>query len=89
MRKGVGAHGIAWCRAESGDTRSNLEDVLGAEYLKQGGLRTPGMNVNPDWADWFMGYPIGHTALKEPATPSSRKSRKTSSAGSLKSSAAK
>ncbi len=32
--------------------------------------------LNPNWVEWLMGYPIGHTALKDSATPSSRKSRK-------------
>ncbi len=32
--------------------------------------------LNPQWLEWFMGYPIGHTELKHSAIPSSRKSRK-------------
>jgi hypothetical protein len=30
--------------------------------------------LNPQWVEWLMGYPIGHTALKDSATPSCRKS---------------
>lgn len=35
-------------------------------------------SLNPDWVEWLMGFPIGHTALKHSATPSFRKSRKSS-----------
>jgi hypothetical protein len=30
--------------------------------------------LNPAFCEWLMGYPIGHTALKDSAIPSSRKS---------------
>lgn len=33
-------------------------------------------SLNPEWAEWFMGYPIKHTELEDSATPSSRRSRK-------------
>lgn len=42
-------------------------------------------SLNPQWVEWLMGYPIGHTALKGSETPSSRKSRTASRAGSRKS----
>jgi len=32
--------------------------------------------LNPEWVEWLMGYPIGHTACADSETPSSRKSRK-------------
>ena len=35
--------------------------------------------LNPFWVEWLMGYPIGHTALKDWATPSSRRSHTKSS----------
>jgi DNA (cytosine-5)-methyltransferase 1 len=35
-----------------------------------------GGSLNPNWVEWLMGYPIGHTACDDLATPSSRKSRK-------------
>lgn len=38
-------------------------------------LRTGG-EINPEWIEVLMGYPTGHTELKDWATPSSRKSRK-------------
>ena len=36
-------------------------------------------SLNPNWVEWLMGYPIGHTACEGWATPSSHKSRKKSS----------
>ena len=41
-------------------------------------------SLNPAWVEWLMGYPIGHTDLKDWATPSSRKSRQKSSDASTK-----
>lgn len=32
--------------------------------------------LNPQWVEWLMGYPIEWTALEDSAMPSSRKSRK-------------
>ena len=37
-----------------------------------------GGSLNPTWVEWLMGFPLGWTALKPSATPSSRKSRKSS-----------
>ena len=34
--------------------------------------------LNPTWVEWLMGFPLGWTALEPSATPSSRKSRKSS-----------
>jgi hypothetical protein len=67
-RASTGTHGIAWCRAESGQHRSQLEDFLAWQHLQGGGQRVCGFNVNPDWNDWLMGWPIGHTDLKPLAT---------------------
>jgi hypothetical protein len=33
-----------------------------------------GGSLNPEWVEWLMGYPIGHTACADSATPSCRKS---------------
>jgi hypothetical protein len=41
--------------------------------------------LNPQFVEWLMGYPIDHTASKDWATQSSRKSRKKSSDVSQKS----
>ncbi len=37
-----------------------------------------GGSLNPTWVEWLMGFPLGWTALEASATPSSRKSRKSS-----------
>ena len=34
----------------------------------QPGQTTPPMRLNPDWVEWLMGWPIGHTDLKPLAT---------------------
>jgi hypothetical protein len=34
-----------------------------------------GGQLNPSWAEWYMGYPIGWTESKDSATPSSRSRR--------------
>jgi len=38
--------------------------------------------LNPTWVEWLMGFPLGWTDLKASATPSSRKSPKSSAAPS-------
>ena len=38
--------------------------------------------LNPTWVEWLMGFPLGWTALPPSATPSSRRSRTGSGAGS-------
>jgi hypothetical protein len=37
-----------------------------------------GGQLNPQWVEWLMGYPIGWTDLEDSATPSSHKSSNTS-----------
>ena len=39
------------------------------------GIPTTGQ-LNPQWVEWLMGYPVGWTDLGDSATPSFRKSRK-------------
>ena len=34
----------------------------------QPGQQTPPMRLNPEWVEWLMGWPIGHTALEPLAT---------------------
>jgi len=41
-----------------------------------------GGQLNPAWVEWLMGFPLGWTALKDWATPSSRRSRSSSAAPS-------
>ena len=50
----------------------------GAENQRKGQLNG---SLNPAWVEWLMGYPTGHTALKDWGTPSSRRSRSKSSKG--------
>lgn len=42
-------------------------------------LETGRGNLNPQWVEWLMGYPIEHTALNPSVTPLSRKSPRKSS----------
>ena len=60
----MGSHGVTWARAESGEHRSQLEDYLAWRYLQEGGQRIPGLNVNPEWTDWLMGFPPKWTACE-------------------------
>jgi hypothetical protein len=39
--------------------------------------------LNPTWVEWLMGFPLGWTALDASATPSSRRSSKSSGEQSL------
>jgi len=54
------------------------EKLLAKDQEKQSG------SLNPTWVEWLMGYPIGHTDLKDWVMPSSRKSRQKSSDVSTK-----
>jgi len=63
-RASMGNHGIAWCRARTGDHRHNLEDYLGWKHLEAGGEETPGLNACPDYVEWLMMWPLGWTDLK-------------------------
>jgi hypothetical protein len=47
-----------------------------AKHAGQIQLQTQiGGPLNPEWCEWYMGFPIGWTALKDSETPSSPKSR--------------
>ena len=48
--------------------KANLEEVIAGNCNGATG------QLNPAWVEWLMGYPIGHTDLKDSETPSSRKS---------------
>lgn len=63
-RASMGSHGVAWCRARTGDHRHNLEDWLAHQHIQNGGEETPGLNVNPNYAEWLMKWPAGWTDLK-------------------------
>lgn len=63
-RASMGSHGIAWCRARTGEHRHNLEDYLGWQHLEDGGEETPGLNICLNYAEWLMMWPLGWTELK-------------------------
>ena len=47
--------------------RSSTDDRLDYTVERksfQPGQQTPPMRLNPDWVEWLMGWPIGHTGLK-------------------------
>lgn len=47
--------------------RAGTDDRLDYTIERQSfatGQQTPPMRLNPDWVEWLMGWPIGHTALK-------------------------
>jgi len=47
--------------------------------------QTDSGSLNPTWVEWLMGFPLGHTVLKDSATQSSRKSPTSSGKQSTKS----
>lgn len=61
-RASMGSHGIAWGRAETGNHRSQLEDYVAWLWLRSGRPRISGLQLNPEWTDWLMGFPTNHTA---------------------------
>lgn len=56
---------------KSGADRSN-------DRLDHAVMASDGGQLNPTWVEWLMGFPIGWTVLRDWATRSSRKSRKSS-----------
>jgi DNA (cytosine-5)-methyltransferase 1 len=79
-----------FCRTEANQHGVTLTDAIRRDHVammptptatRRSGLQSHGVNVisgslNPEWVEWLMGYPIGHTACVDSETPSSRKSRK-------------
>ena len=61
-------------------SRSKLKQMV-----QDGSLTLQEINgsLNPTWVEWLMGFPLGWTALDASATPSSRKSSKSSGGRSL------
>lgn len=45
------------------DTDDRLDYTVERESFRPG-QQTPPMRLNPDWVEWLMGWPIGHTDLK-------------------------
>lgn len=60
-RESMGDHMICWKLAESGEHRCNLEDFLAWQWLLNGGTRRKGLDVNPNWLDWYAGFPVRWT----------------------------
>ena len=59
--------------------RANTDDRLDYTVEReafQPGQQTPPMRLSPDWTEWLMGWPIGHTALKPLATDKFREWRR-------------
>ena len=52
-------------------TRRNGKSRAG-DRLDYAVMASDGGQLSPDWTEWLMGFPIGHTALKPSATPKSR-----------------
>jgi hypothetical protein len=63
-RASMGAHGIAWCRAESGEHRYQMEDFLAHLFIRCGGQRISGAVVHPCFVEEIMMWPIAWTALE-------------------------
>jgi hypothetical protein len=71
-------HMITWARVEKGIHRSQLEDYLGCQHMAAGGQRVSGLNVNPEWIDWLMGFPPRWTDCESSVTPLSPQSQSSS-----------
>lgn len=61
--------GPAALTRKDGRTRAN-DRIDHAVMASDGGM------LNPDWVEWLMGWPIGHTVLKPSATAKSRNKRR-------------
>lgn len=68
-RKEMGSHMICWKRAKSGEHRSNLEDFIAWLWLREPNEKIRGLNTNPDWLEWYLGFPIRFSVLKPSETP--------------------
>jgi hypothetical protein len=62
--------GAALCKWGGAGSREKLRKMVTPEELNGA--------LNPTWVEWLMGFPIGWTDCAVSATPSSRKSRKSS-----------
>jgi len=64
----------------AGTINGNMQFMLThAVKLADPAKAAAGWQLNPQWVDWLMGYPIGWTALSASEMPSSRRSRRKSS----------
>jgi hypothetical protein len=82
-------HGFSQDGKSNGPSGNELGRAVNQSLLptptanRRNGLQSHGVNVvsgslNPTWVEWLMGFPLGWTVLEALATPSSRKSRKSS-----------
>jgi len=62
--------GAALCKWGGAGARAKLRRMVSPEELNGA--------LNPTWVEWLMGFPLGWTDCGASATPSSRKSRKSS-----------
>ena len=79
---GLATYVKMWPTPSATDYKGSVTQSLVMERLEHPrGVRLPeelvrrgetGGQLNPDWTEWLMGFPIGHTALKPSATPKSR-----------------
>jgi hypothetical protein len=73
-----GKGGLNWKPTIAGavnDTKTPNRELMQELYPARP-IDQPGGRLNPNWVEWLMGYPIGHTDCEDSATPSSRRSRK-------------
>lgn len=58
------------------DGRSRADRIDYAVAQEEGTIANG--QLNPNWVEWLMGYPVGWTELNPSETPSSRKSQRKS-----------
>jgi len=75
--KGAGKTGTLRDRVDYAAERGATKSKTYQQPPQDGG------SLNPTWVEWLMGFPLGWTALDASATPSSRKSSKSSGGQSL------
>jgi hypothetical protein len=66
--------GAALCKWGGSGSREKLRTMVTPDELNG--------QLNPEFVEWLMGFPLGWTVCEPSATPSSRKSRKPSDAQS-------
>ena len=67
-------------QSDTDDNRQESREVSEQKQIESRGGRSwtlgESWSLNPMWVEWLMGYPAGHTDLKDWETLSSRKSQK-------------
>jgi hypothetical protein len=75
-----------WPTPNAGDYKAGMSNALGRQQsslprsvgIAEGKSSGRRGGLNPPWVEWLMGFPMGWTELEPWATPSSRRSRKSS-----------